>query len=243
MFIQELSPWLGEEAVNWARLLDGCVLRRWEKNEVLFHQGDEARFVYVVESGRICLTSFQPDGTEKQLFIAEHGAMFGEEFCLAGLPYLVSAVAIVDSRVCALPFSWLEQRMGRDTELNRRVLESLSRKNLVLLHQVMEYSSADAFQRIAQVLISLSRRYGETGPLGKRICIRFTHQDVANLIHVSRVTVSNVMNTFTRQGIVERIDGNFWVRKPELLAAIAQGSVRRSGIQQFDSDPLHAADT
>ena len=150
MFIQELSPWIGEEAERWARLLDGRAARLWRKNQVLFHQGDEARYVYVVKSGRVCVTSFQQDGTERQLMIAERGAMFGEEFCLARMPCLTSAVAIVDSRVYALPFPWVEERMDRDPALCRQIMTSVSRKNLVLLHQVMEYSSADAFQRIAQ---------------------------------------------------------------------------------------------
>ena len=29
MFIQELSPWIGEEAERWARLLDGRAARLW----------------------------------------------------------------------------------------------------------------------------------------------------------------------------------------------------------------------
>ena len=235
MFIQELSPWIGEEAERWARLLDGRAARLWRKNQVLFHQGDEARYVYVVKSGRVCVTSFQQDGTERQLMIAERGAMFGEEFCLARMPCLTSAVAIVDSRVYALPFPWVEERMDRDPALCRQIMTSVSRKNLVLLHQVMEYSSADAFQRIAQVLVNLSRRYGQAGELGERIGIRFTQQDVANLIHVSRVTVSNVMNALTRQGIVERRDGAFWIRKPELLAGIAQGSAPNLRRHSHDS--------
>ena len=227
MFIQELSPWIGEEAVNWNSLLEGMTPRFWKKNQVLFHQGDDAHFLYVVESGRIRITSFQQDGTEQQLLIAERGAMFGEESCLAGLPYLTTAVSIVDSKVFVLPFAWMENQMNQDTRLSRLVLRSISRKNLVLLHRVMEFSSADAFQRIAQVLVNLSRRYGESEERGVRICIRFTHQDVANLIHVSRVTVSNVFHILIKQGILEKRDGKWWIKKPELLSLIAEGGVER----------------
>ena len=91
----------------------------------------------------------------------------------------------------------------------------------------MEFSSADAFQRIAQVLVNLSRRYGESEERGVRICIRFTHQDVANLIHVSRVTVSNVFHILIKQGILEKRDGKWWIKKPELLSLIAEGGVER----------------
>lgn len=221
--MQELSPWIGGETEGWNRLLEGAAPRLWRRNQVLFQQGDEAGFVYVVKSGRVCITSFQQDGTEQHLFIAEQGSMFGEEFCLSQLPYLISAVAIVDAMVYALPFSWVEERMAHDPQLSRQIMASLSRKNLMLLHQVMAYASADALQRIAQVLVNLSRQYGKSGELGEHICIRFTHQDVANLIHVSRVTVSNVFNTLTRQEIIERKDGKFWIRKPELLVKLAQG--------------------
>ena len=66
--------------------------------------------------------------------------MFGESSCLMGLPRPAAAVAIVDSQVYAAPYERLEEAMRRDFELCRRVMQMISRKNMVLLHQVWENS-------------------------------------------------------------------------------------------------------
>jgi CRP-like cAMP-binding protein len=223
MFMEELSPWISAELGQWDSFLEGQVPRMLKKNTVLFQQADSSCFVYVVKSGRIRITSFEGDGNEKQLFIAEKGAMFGESSCLMGLPRPAAAVAIVDSQVYAAPYERLEEAMRRDFELCRRVMQMISRKNMVLLHQVMELSLADAFQRIAQVLVNLSRQYGVPEREGIRINIRFTHQDVANLIHASRVTVSNVFQVLMGEGILKKCEGRFWVVRPERLQELAEG--------------------
>lgn len=223
MPMEQSSPWICADLEQWSSLVREYQPVMLKKNAVLYQQEDPPRFVYIVKSGRICVTSYQIDGGEKQLFIAEKGTLFGEDSCLMGLPYFATAVAIVDTAVYAIPFGRLQEAMHQDSKVSDQVMQMLCRKNLVLLQQVRELSSADAFQRVAQVLVNLCRQYGEEKGGCVRIAIRFTHQDVANLINASRVTVSNVFNALSGEGILEKREGHFYVRKLELLEQLARG--------------------
>ena len=228
MFLKESSPWICAEVGQWAVLLEGRKPHKWRKGSVVFHQGDPAHHAYIVSSGRIRITSFQEDGNEKQLLIAEKGAMFGEDSCILGQPRATAAVTIVDSQVYVFPFDVLQEEMRRDWNLCCQVMQMMSRKSMALLNQVMELSSADAFQRVARVLWNLSQQYGvmEKGEI--RIDIRFTQQDVANLIRASRVTVNNIFQVFYNQGILEKREGWLYLKSPEQLQQLmACGS--RSG--------------
>lgn len=219
--MEEASPWLSGELKDWSVLVGDAVPSTVRKNEILYSQEDEAKKIYIVESGRICVTSYQMDGGEKQIFIAEQGALFGEDACLMGLPCLATAVAIVDSAVYNIPFAKVKEAMKNDWDLSLKVMQMLCRKNLILLQQVRELSSSAAVQRVAKVLVNLSRQYGKVEDGDVCIGIRFTHQDVANLIKASRVTVSNVFQTFMADGILEKRSGRFWIKDMGRLLSVS----------------------
>lgn len=217
MFLKESSPWICAEMEQWTSLLEGRTPHKLKKGSVIFHQGDAACHVYLVAAGRIRITSFQEDGNEKQLLIAEKGAMFGEDSCILGQPRATAAVTIVESQVYIFPFPILQEEMRKNWNLCCQVMQMMSRKSMALLNQVMELSSADAFQRVARVLMNLSQQYGvlEDGEI--RIDIRFTQQDVASLIRASRVTVNNIFQVFYNQGILEKREGRLYLKSPEQL--------------------------
>jgi CRP/FNR family transcriptional regulator len=50
--------------------------------------------------------------------------------------------------------------------------------------------------RIARLLLSLAETHGKVTPKGIRVEFRLTHQDIADLVGSSRVTVTQVLNRF-----------------------------------------------
>lgn len=56
--------------------------------------------------------------------------------------------------------------------------------------------------RLQQLLQWLQQEMGETTPQGIRIGIRLTHQELANAISTSRVTITRLMGKFQDQGIL-----------------------------------------
>lgn len=218
------SPWLRVELSEWNSLLHGRTPAPYKKNALLYHQGDPANAVFIVGSGRIRVTSYQQNGGEKQIFIAEQGAMFGCSACFGGHPHNASSVAIVDSTVYCIPLAELESAMKADWELCRRVIQVLCRTNAILFKQVVELSFSDALQRIAQVLLNLGAEYGSEEGEGISISIRFTHQDVANLTNTSRVTVSNIFNFLISRGLLDKQNGHFILLGLDTLHEMADGS-------------------
>lgn len=219
----ETSPWIHTDLDCWSILTHGRVPYPFKKNTILFHQEDPSGLIYIVRSGRIRITSYQKNGAEKQLYIAEQGTLFGECASMMRHPHVASAVAIVDSMIYVIPYTDVETAMNGNWDLNTRVLNMLCRKNSVLLKQVVELSFSDSLQRIAQVLINLGREYGHPEAEGLRISIRFTHQDVANLTNTSRVTVSNAFNLFSSRGIITKQEGRYALLELDSLHQIADG--------------------
>ena len=57
----------------------------------------------------------------------------------------------------------------------------------------------------------LAKRFGQEVEQGKLIDLRLTHQEIAELIGVTRVTVTRLLSDFEKQGIIQRKERQFIV--------------------------------
>jgi len=56
------------------------------------------------------------------------------------------------------------------------------------------------------------------------ITIKFTHEEVANLINASRTTVSGIFSRLTKDGIIEKIGGFYVIRDMNALLQLEKDS-------------------
>ena len=71
-------------------------------NQKIFSQGEDAKFVFFVQEGRVKLTVTSEDGLETPLGIAQEGQFFGEA-CLFDIPVrIATATAMSDCRITSV---------------------------------------------------------------------------------------------------------------------------------------------
>jgi len=216
------SPWLNCQLSVWEPLICDEEPLLYRKKSYLYYQGHAATDAFIVKTGRVCITSYSMDGSEKQLYIAEQGCMTGESPCLAEESYSCSALAIVDSYIYRIPFAKLKSKMMSNWNMNLAVCKLVGRKNQVYLNQIKSIALFDSQCRIAKILLDLCDQYGQPSADGIVISIKFTHQDVAAMVGVSRVTVCNVFNMFLDSGILYRKDKYFSILNREQLEKMAK---------------------
>lgn len=211
------SPWLHEDISVWQTLTQKGHRKCFKKGSYLFHADSNSDYVYVVISGRFRITTYHIDGGEKQLYIAEVGALFGESESLANIPYKVSALALQNSEVYCISSCELRQCLKESPELIERLLQYELRKTFLLQQQVVSLSFEDASKRIAKVLLDLCELYGREVSEGMQIGVKFTKRDIAGIVGTSRVTASLEFTKLRDQGIVTFLDGYYLVKNMQLL--------------------------
>ena len=92
--LTDASPWISVEPAAWRPLTEG---RTFRKKTFLYTQGQPAEHFYIIQRGRACISTSRADGHEKQLYIAERGALCGESACLQRQPHASAALAIATS--------------------------------------------------------------------------------------------------------------------------------------------------
>jgi CRP-like cAMP-binding protein len=206
-----LTPFQGRAL----RALAGCpvfgeleaVDLRWihrasvRKGETLFQRGDPSDRLYGLIGGMFKLFVRDSDGREVSLGLAAPGELIGELGIADGSPRHASAVAMAHSELATLGRGDLERTLDRHPEL-RTSLSSASATAARRLAQRLEDAAFLSIERrVEKALIDLAARVGERMVNGVRIHMR--QQDLADLVGLSRESVSKVLTSPAMRGRVE----------------------------------------
>ncbi len=101
-FMRTIPIFAGLRGRELGRLIQSLYLRTYQKDEVLFSQGDIGRALFILESGRVDLIRLEPDGSEETIYAVKPGEFFGEMALLEERPRTASAKAAESSKLYLL---------------------------------------------------------------------------------------------------------------------------------------------
>jgi CRP/FNR family transcriptional regulator, cyclic AMP receptor protein len=183
------------------RVLESARRRRFDKGDVLFHEGDPGSSLYLLESGRVAIRITTPSGELTTLTVVGPGGAFGE-MALLRRSGTRSATAVALEEVSAL---LLERevflRLCVDYPLVERLLVALlaARVERLSVH-LMEALYLGVEKRVLRRLLELCRVYGTPG--ASTVVLPLTQQDLAGLAGTTRPTVNTQLRQLQQVGTV-----------------------------------------
>ncbi len=201
--------------IDWSSLIEGQPLKRFCKNQIIFRQETPCDFVYIVKQGRVRLELCGANGHMRSLFVAETGTAIGELSCMEDMrEYLFTATASSECFLYAVATDAFCRRLAEDHALSMQVLRLMSKKMRLMSTLIKQISFHDSYYRVAYALLNLVQKYGSPLPENAyKINLKFTHQEMADLTGLSRVSVSNILLDMTAEGLIEKESTGFWIIK------------------------------
>lgn len=191
-----------------ARLAQVARRKRLKKGETLFQAGQPCDTVWVVESGRMQLLSFSDGGRSSSRCLIGPREFFCCLPALDGGPYPADAVASVESTVIGFPRESFVRAM-RAVPAFGEAITCLFCQRLRGMEAQGCLAVESVEKRVAEVLISLSRRFGASLPV--------TRQEVADLAGTTVETCIRVVSRFRERGWVAASRGKLTLRNPQKL--------------------------
>ena len=191
------------------KLTPALVRRKFVLGRALYRQDVVSDQVFVVVSGRVGVTMLRSDGQELLIDIVGPGALCGEGAAFDGLPRFSSANAMEDCEALVIPATDFCKLMSSHAELAPLVVQTLALKQRMLATRLGQVTQASPEVRITELLSQI------TAPDSPTIVL--THQQIANLIGASRITVTRAMQKLRRDGAVRCRRGHYeLVRGPDV---------------------------
>ena len=196
-------------------LLSVARRRRFNRHEVVFHEGDPGDTVHLVARGRVALRVTTPLGETVTLRILGPGSLFGELAVLDPAPRNATVVALERTETLALHRDHFDELRQQHPDVDRMLLDSLISEVRRLTTQLLEALYVPVPQRVELRLIDLVHQYGGDG--AGAVDIPLTQDELAELCGTSRSTVNKVLSGLEGDGLVAVSRGHVVVLEPDRL--------------------------
>ncbi len=178
-------------------------IRRYRKNETIFHQGDPGDSLYIIESGSVKIVLPSPEGEEGAIIATlSRGDFFGELALLDGAPHSATAVAIEPTEALVLRRDRFEDLVETEPQLRKALFSALVTELRRLTGHVEELHFLDLPGRLASRIVRLARESQPNATTDVRLDWPFTQSDLAAMIGGTRQTVNRLLADMTAQDLV-----------------------------------------
>lgn len=185
--------------------------RTFDKDEIIYYQGDIAKNFCYLKRGKVKVFMTSSDGMEKTLNTATPGELLGEAAFFDKKPRVSSAKAITDAELVMIDDKLLFELISKYPQIAFELLEILANRIRLLSTQLDSMTFLQADARIAQLLLENEKN-------GR---VRLTHEEIANSVGVSRVTVSKTLSSFAKNGIISTEYRQVFIKSKKELEKIS----------------------
>lgn len=177
--------------------LDNIVDRRapLKKGQHLFEANDHFNALYAIRAGVVKLYSFTDTGEEIVHGFYLPGDVLGID-ALGSRRHQYNAIALDTTSVCSLPFEKFSNLVEKVPQLNRQMMNAISKEVLDgrMHSELLVRRNAD--QRVAQFIWNMSERYRSRGYASSEFRLSILHRDVAVYLGLTPETVSRILAKF-----------------------------------------------
>jgi CRP-like cAMP-binding protein len=171
---------------------------------VLFTEGQPARGVFLVRRGRVKLSICGGDGKTLILRLVEPGSPLGVASVVSGRPYEATAEIQEPSEISFLRPCDLLRLMRAHGELALWVTQHISQDYATTCREIRDLILSDsASEKLARLLVGWLDQNTEARNRD-RIKLALTHEEIGQMIGISRETVSRLFAGFKKQRLIEQ---------------------------------------
>lgn len=195
----------------------------YPKGATLFVEGQPARGVFILCSGRVKLSTSSADGKTLILRIAEPGEVLGLPATVTGTSYELTADVIEPGQANFIGRNEFLNFLKENGEAALRVAQQLGETYHSAISEMRTIGlSHSASEKLGRFLLELAANYPEEkGQV--RIKLTLTHEEIAQMIGSSRETVTRLLADFRKKQILQITGSTLVIKNKQGLESIVRG--------------------
>lgn len=171
------------------------------KGDYLHRDGDPVKSIYIIRSGAVKEYVSSEAGDEQILGFFLPGEIVGLD-SIHTESYRCAATSLETTTFCAVPIDKFEQLCQKIPDLQRVMLNIMSKVISFQEKMMLTACNKKADERVATFLMSLSKRYQHLGYSATEIHLPMSRQDIGCYLGLSNETISRIFTQLQKNKII-----------------------------------------
>jgi CRP/FNR family cyclic AMP-dependent transcriptional regulator len=194
------------------------------RGKILFAEGEPARGVHVLRTGRAIVSISSSEGRVVILRLAQAGEVLGLNSVLRNAAYETTVKTIEACRTDFISHAELIELMRNSQAATQAILEILSRELSELTNRARSLVLPQtACARLASLLLEWTKQNGLEMSQTMRFDKVFTHEEIAQMICSSRETVTRLLASLNRSRLIRMTHSSILICDRAALQKLADG--------------------
>lgn len=221
--LQQLKNLASFSATRLEKLACSLSIKIYGKNEIVFDQDQEARFVYLLLSGIVRVSYISSHERQTTVRLLPAGEFFGIDSLDPQGHHAFRCEAFDESTIGSIkPQTFVE--IFLDTNYDQFLhwyIATIHPGRNAYVHCIKGIG-LDLRRRLALELLNLADRFGTTDPRGISLALNISHEVLAGIVGASRQQVTEYLNNFDRDKIISR-EGRRIIVNLEKIRKVLEG--------------------
>jgi CRP-like cAMP-binding protein len=188
---RDLSP------VELAEMDRQITMSTCRPGKIFYMPEDAGEVLFLLKKGRVHLYRIAPNGKKIIVATLGPGAIFGEMSLVGQGMHNTFAEAVDECVLCVMSRSDVERLVREKPEVAFRFWEAMGRRLTQLEEQLEDVAFKSIPARLSGLLLELA------GQSGGNLVTGYTHQDFGEMLGTYRETITQTLNEFKADGLVD----------------------------------------
>ncbi|MCX7840372.1 MAG: Crp/Fnr family transcriptional regulator [Anaerolineae bacterium] len=219
-FLKQVPLFANLDEERLRALANDFHLFTYPRGNIIFHQGEIGRTLFVVVSGKVRIYSTTPEGGETTTNIFARGDIFGEFSIFDGLPRSSTAKTLTKCELLQITDeAWL-RHFRASPELAQATARMLTLKIRWTATIAEALAQGDAVNRLIRMLLLYVEQFGEAQGDGSYVLDwGLSQSDLATLLGVRREWLNQILSKWQKRELLILEEGKVTIPNlPRLLA-------------------------
>ena len=169
------------------------VIKKYNAKEILFYEGDEPTYLYVLLQGT--LKVYKTNHKGQQIFLHQFypGGLVAELANFENIPYPATAEFTSNSEVLRIEYKALEKDFFKNPEISMEIIKSLIAKHKILIDIIQKEVILTAEAKVAKFILDNHELF-ET----------LKNTQIASVLNLTPETLSRILGRFKASGWIEQ---------------------------------------
>lgn len=181
------------------------IVRRYPKKRTILFQGETPKSVQIIRSGIVKVYGITSDGVQRTVTLLGAGDVFPTSWAFEKTEKAIYYYeAVSECTILATPREVFLRAVDQNSELKSQIFETYMSHYIAATMHIYALEHSHAEDKLVYILLYLATRFGVPTEEGKtRINLRLSHQDIAEMVGITRETAAVELHKLKKKGYIQ----------------------------------------